>query len=218
MADKEHLEGDVAARSQGKTAAEEQIAGLKEEGEELTASVEELTSQLEVMTEERDFARAKEEELFGEKLQMEEDIMDTNNGYVWVTERLREKEEEIFDMEEQVRKLQQGNDSMSERCTELQDELMALRVEHQALKVKLAEEERMHKAARDRFVRVLKDRSLEGGGVSADGDLRSDTASTSPSTQAQGAAKNLQESPLNAAPPATNVEDAYEDDFDDDGE
>jgi len=173
--------------------------------------VEEMTSQLEVMTEERDFTRVKEEELFGEKLQMEEDIMDTNNGYVWVTERLREKEEEMFEMEEQINKHQQGNDTMSERCTELQDELMQLRVEHQAVKGKLAEEERMHKAARDRFVRVLKDQSLA---VPADGDVRPETASTSPSTQVVGAAKTPD---VATAPPkpATGTEDAYEDDFDD---
>merc|ERR1740117_1477168 len=154
---------------------EEQIALLKDDGDELKSSVEDLGSQLEVMTEERDLARAKEEELFEEKLRFEEEIMDTNNGYVWVTERLQEKEE-MENVEEQLRMLQSGNECLSERCSELQDELMALRVEHQALQGKLAEEVRMHKAAQDRYVKVLKDRTMEG--APAGMASRPDTVST----------------------------------------
>jgi len=205
-ADNKQLDSDLQVAGGGKSVAEEQIATLREEGAELQEKVEDLGSQLEVMTEERDLARAKEEELFDEKLRMEEEIMDTNNGYVWVTERLQEKEEEMENLEDQVRKGQEGSDHLGDRCSELQDELMKLRVEHQTLHGKLAEEVRMHKAAQDRYVRVLKDRTLEG----AVG--RPETASTSPSTQEQGVTKTPEK-----APPAA-AEDAYEDDFDDEGD
>jgi len=207
--DCDQLQGELSTRTQGKTAAEEQIALLKDDSDELKSSVEELTSQLEVMTEERDLARSKEEELFEEKLRFEEEIMDTNNGYVWVTERLQEKEEEMENVEEQLRKLQSGNECLSERCSELQDELMALRVEHQALQGKLAEEVRMHKAAQDRYVKVLKDRTMEGApaGMSS----RPETVSTDvSSTLAQGPAKTPEK-----ASGADKAEEAYEDDFDD---
>lgn len=198
-ADKAQLEEELTEKSQCKTSAEEQIQVLKDEEAELKTSLEDLTSQLEVMTEERDLARSKEEELFDEKTRMEEQIMDTDNGYVWVTERLQEKEEELENMTEQIQKLSGSTEMLGERCSELQDELMKLRVDHQTLQKKLAEEERMHKAAQSRYLAAMKEQTFQGSPVKD----RPETSSTTPS-DSQAAKKA--------------AEDAYEDDFDDEGD
>lgn len=206
------LEADLAARTQGKTAAEENMASLREDNAELKASVEDLSSQLEVMTEERDVSRAKEEELFDDKNRLDEELMNTNDGYVWVTERLQEKEEEMQETEEQVRRLQDCERTLSDRCSELQNELMQLRVAHQELQGKLAEEVRMHKAAQDRYVKVLKDRTFEG--VAS----RPETTSTSPSSQVQAASKSPSPDLATTTASTPVPEEAYEDDFDDEGD
>merc|ERR1719265_2478729 len=106
----------------------------------MKSSVEDLSSQLEVMTEERDCSRMKEEELFEVNGRLEEDLMDTNNGYTYLTERLQEKEEEMEKLEDQVRMFQSAHENQSDRCSELQNELQQLRVEHRKLQGKLQEE------------------------------------------------------------------------------
>merc|ERR1719356_2318249 len=99
--------------------------------------------------------------------------MDTNNGYVYLTERLQEREEEMENLSEQVSTLQDANEKLDQRCKELQDETLTLRMEQQKLRSKLAEEERMHKAAQDRYMRMMKD----GMGSNSS---RPETGSTAP--------------------------------------
>merc|ERR1712187_520179 len=163
----------MGARTQAKAGAEKQCAGLEEEKVELQSSVDDLTSQLQIMTEERDLARNKEEELFDLQTMKDEELMDTNNGYVYLTERLTEKEEEMENLSEQLTTLQESNEKLDERCKELQEETLSLRAEQQKLRTKLAEEERMHKAAQERYMKMLKD------GMGGIGSLP-DTGATTP--------------------------------------
>merc|ERR1719408_395840 len=93
---------ELATVTKEKAAAEEECVKLREDGSELRGMVDDLTAQLEVMTEERDCARNKEDELFETLQAKDEELMDTNNGYVYLTERLQEREEE---MEEQTEHL-----------------------------------------------------------------------------------------------------------------
>merc|ERR1719356_1867610 len=104
--------------------------------------------------------------------------MDTNNGYVYLTERLQEREEEMENLSEQVSTLQDANEKLDQRCKELQDETLNLRMEQQKLRSKLAEEERMHKASQDRYMRMLKD------GMGGNGS-RPETGSTMPEPMSQ---------------------------------
>mmetsp|Transcript_101820 Transcript_101820/g.185862 ORF Transcript_101820/g.185862 Transcript_101820/m.185862 type:complete len:1271 (+) Transcript_101820:229-4041(+) len=190
QAQAEQLDTDLAAKAEGKSAVEEQLKELHEDHSQLKTTLEDVTSQLDVMTEERDLARTKEEELFDLYTLKEEELMDTNNGYVYLTERLQEKEEEMEGLDDQVRKLQEANEGLNDRCKELQSESLELRVELQATKAKNADLERMHKAAQDRYVQVMKDKTFQ------------DTASSTPTTSAPAEKKDA------------SADNAYDDDFD----
>mmetsp|Transcript_6651 Transcript_6651/g.10707 ORF Transcript_6651/g.10707 Transcript_6651/m.10707 type:complete len:1252 (-) Transcript_6651:88-3843(-) len=188
------LESELENKTQGKSAAEETMQQLKDEAKELNENVQELRCQVEILTEERDLARTKEDELFEQLQSKEEDLMDTNNGYVWLTERLAQAEEELQDERDQAKQREEGNQMLDDRCKELQDELMNLRVEHQKMKKALQEEEIKHKAERDRHSKTIKEFSSAG---------LKDTSTTSTSTR-EG-----------SKPPQDVAEDThYDDDFD----
>merc|ERR1712048_1154136 len=180
-------------------------------GAQLQTSVDEFTQQLEVMTEERDLARQKEEELFEQLEMKEEDLMDTNNGYVYLTQRLQDKEDEMENLQDDMNKLKDANEKFHQRNQELFEEAFEVRKECQSLKVQLADKERDRKATEDRYLKLLKD-NMSGTAGSAstvrpasDADLRPiSTASTQPSDSASKAGAHRGES--------------YEDDFDDDDE
>merc|ERR1711920_152792 len=125
---------------------------------------------------------------------------DTNNGYVYLTERLQEKEEEMERMSERLQTLSAGNEKLDERCRELSDETLTLRAEQQKLRTKLAEEERMHKAAQERYMKMLKD------GMSGPGSLP-ETGSTTPE---RGNPKERAVQPMSPTEGGS-----YEDDFED---
>merc|ERR1712048_1405 len=111
-------------------------------GAQLQTSVDEFTQQLEVMTEERDLARQKEEELFEQLEMKEEDLMDTNNGYVYLTQRLQDKEDEMENFQDEMNNVRDANEKYHQRNQELFDEAFELRKECQSLKVKFADRER----------------------------------------------------------------------------
>merc|ERR1712203_460150 len=73
----------------------------------------------------------------------EEELMNTNDGYVYLTEHLHEGREEL---EEKIEQLQSLNATLGDRNQELLDEGLKLRQEIGELKRRLAEAE---KAARD---------------------------------------------------------------------
>ena len=61
-----------------------------------------LAAQVSVLEEERDVARQNEEELFETAMDAEDEIERLNQGYVWVTQELNEKRDEINDLEDQI--------------------------------------------------------------------------------------------------------------------
>jgi chromosome segregation ATPase len=175
----EQLETEITERTEAKAVVDEQCSALREECDELRGAKEELVEQLQVMTDERDAARAKEEEYFEIGLQKDEELMDTNNGYVYLTERLQEKEEEMEQFQEQIKKLQESNDILDERCQKLSSDNLSSLAEQQKLRGKLAEEEKSHQAAQDRYMKLIK---TMGGGE----DKSATTASTPETTQKAG--------------------------------
>jgi len=198
----EQLETDLAARTDAKAGAEDQLAGLQDERTELQAAVDDLTSQLEVITEERDLARSKEEELFDMLAAKDEDLINTNDGYVYLTERLQEKEDEVEQLNEHVQKYRESNEKLDERNKELSDELVELRTLSVTLKTKLEEEERRHKSAQERYMGLLKDGMTTTGGLGGTAAALSNPPSRPP-TGATGTSPPKQE------------HGGYEEDFDD---
>ena len=70
--------------------------------EELAQHVADLAAQVSVLEEERDVARQNEEELFETAMDAEDEIERLNQGYVWVTQELNDKRDEINDLEDQI--------------------------------------------------------------------------------------------------------------------
>jgi len=206
----EQLEGDLVAGTEEKGSAVNELNSLRAELDELRTGNEDLTQQLQVMTEERDFARAKEEEMFDLIGMKDEDLMDTNNGYVYLTERLQEKEEEMEKLMEQIEMLQQGNERLDERARETSEEALQLRQELREAKSRLAEEERMHKATQEL------NRSLFKDGKTPTPGSRPTTASGGPARLTTGSTQ-ASEHHRTPAPPVAEAEApaGYEDDFDD---
>jgi len=107
--------------------------------EEAKATNEDLTMQIGVLTEERDCARAKEEELYDTLCAREEELMNTNDGYVYLTEHLHEVREEL---EEKVDQRDRVIETLNERNGELQSEGITLRQQIGELKRSLQEKEK----------------------------------------------------------------------------
>merc|ERR1712048_1277714 len=208
--ERDRLEAQVEQLGEQLTTATEQkdtvngeVAALREERVQLQTSVDEFTQQLEVMTEERDLARQKEEELFEQLEMKEEDLMDTNNGYVYLTQRLQDKEDEMENFQDEMNNVRDANEKYHQRNQELFDEAFELRKECQSLKLKLAEKERDLKTTEDRYLKLLKD-NMSGNVGPASGEKRPPSnASTQPS----------ESTPILASDGAKGK--GYEDDFDD---
>merc|ERR1712083_985595 len=83
-------------------------------------------------------------ELFDTLTAREEELMNTNDGYVYLTEHLHEVREEL---EEKIEQLQSLNTTLSDRNQELLDEGLKLRQEIGELRRKLAEAEKAVKDA-----------------------------------------------------------------------
>ncbi|KAF0700470.1 Aste57867_8999 [Aphanomyces stellatus] len=82
------------------------VEGLQKEKKQLEELEEELQLQLQVVTDERDSARQKEEQLFTENAEKEQEIERIRDGYVWVTDRMNNKEDELAELQEQLEKYQ----------------------------------------------------------------------------------------------------------------
>jgi len=198
----EQMTGDLETTTEHKEAVDLQVKAMQDEQVELRTQVDDLQNQLQVASEERDVARQKEEELFDMLGMKEEDLMDTNNGYVYLTERLQEKEEEMERLQEQFDKMQDAHEKMDDRGRELSDEVIKLRGETQGLKQRLSEEERSSKAAQDRYMKLLKDNMSSTASRPDTGQVTPTTAGTQ---QSDGTA---------ASGGSTKAAGGYEDDFD----
>ncbi|CAK9098928.1 Kinesin-related protein 1 (Kinesin family member 1) (Kinesin-3) [Durusdinium trenchii] len=120
------LEEKLASSSENASEATGKVKELEEKGEEMIHTVEDLQQQLGVLTEERDCARAREEELFDLINEKEEQLMDTNQGYVNLTDQLNDMREEL---EEKIDEQAQLMEALGERNQLLMDETLKLREE-----------------------------------------------------------------------------------------
>merc|ERR1712060_855618 len=90
----EDLEKDLEARAESAETAAAAGASpeLQQENGELKAAVEDLSERVLVILDERDVARANEEELFYKLSLKDEELMQAHKSYVSLTQRLQEKE------------------------------------------------------------------------------------------------------------------------------
>jgi len=98
-----------------------------------------LENQIVVLTEECANAKKAEEELWGERNAMEEELMNTNEGYCRMTEQLHEQREEF---DEKVEERDSVIETLNSRSQQLTDEGMALRKEIGEWKRKLMDAEK----------------------------------------------------------------------------
>ncbi|TMW68509.1 hypothetical protein Poli38472_005977 [Pythium oligandrum] len=113
MAELEKMELKLQACEQKQKEAEQRTVEVERERDALSRRIteleeqdEELQLQIQVVTEERDAARLKEEQLFGENNEKDQEIERIRDGYVWVTDRMNSKEDELAEMQEQLEKYQ----------------------------------------------------------------------------------------------------------------
>merc|ERR1712014_258337 len=95
--------------------------------------------QIGVLTEERDCARTREEELFDTLNAREEELMNTNEGYVYLSNQIYEVRE---DLEDKIEIRDRLVNTLNERNQELCDEGLMLRKENGELKRKVVEAEK----------------------------------------------------------------------------
>ncbi|KAL7680960.1 putative kinesin-like protein [Plasmopara halstedii] len=75
---------------------------------EFEETEEDLQLQLQIVTDERDSARQKEEQLFAETNEKDQEIERIRDGYVWVTDRMNLKEDELSELHDQLERYQES--------------------------------------------------------------------------------------------------------------
>ncbi|KAG6618742.1 kinesin-like protein [Phytophthora cinnamomi] len=100
------LELELAASEEKARQTEQALLESAKRVKELEETEEELQLQLQVVTDERDSARQKEEQLFTETSEKDQEIERIRDGYVWVTDRMNSKEDELSELQEQLERYQ----------------------------------------------------------------------------------------------------------------
>ncbi|KAG7392671.1 hypothetical protein PHYPSEUDO_015059 [Phytophthora pseudosyringae] len=100
------LEQELAASEEKVRQAEQTLLESAKRVKDLEETEEELQLQLQVVTDERDSARQKEEQLFAETNEKDHEIERIRDGYVWVTDRMNSKEDELSELQEQLERYQ----------------------------------------------------------------------------------------------------------------
>ncbi|ETP00477.1 hypothetical protein F441_22107 [Phytophthora nicotianae CJ01A1] len=100
------LEKELAVSEEKARQAEQALLESAKRMKELEETEEELQLQLQVVTDERDSARQKEEQLFAETNEKDQEIERIRDGYVWVTDRMNSKEDELNELQEQLERYQ----------------------------------------------------------------------------------------------------------------
>jgi len=183
----------------------EKVSGLEEKVSDLNNQAEDLQMQIGVLTEERDCARTREEELFDTLNAREEELMNTNDGYVYLTEHLHEVREEL---EEKVETRDRLIDTLNERNQELTDEGLKLRQNNGELSRKLTEAE---KALSD-VAKGLPTRFNIKAGTTA---LTATTTASDPNSARGYPDKKDKKKKGSKDAPGGSDEEGYEEDFDD---
>merc|ERR1712060_774293 len=104
---------------------------LQQENGELKAAVEDLSERVLVILDERDVARANEEELFYKLSLKDEELMQAHKSYVSLTQRLQEKELEGEATDMMVGEMSQ----IGQQLTDAQAEIARLTAANKALQV-----------------------------------------------------------------------------------
>jgi len=104
----------------------DKVRDLESKAEEMKSSNEDLQQQIGVVTEERDLARAKEEMLFDTLAAKEEELLNTNEGYCYLTDQLNELKDEYA---EKVDECDRTIESLHEQNKKLLDDDLKLRQE-----------------------------------------------------------------------------------------
>jgi len=133
------MEEKLESANQGTSDEKGRVRELEGEIEQQKAAAEDLQQQIGVLTEERDVARAREEEFFDTLTSKEEELMNTNDGYVYLTDQLNEVRDDYEDKLDQRDRL---IETLNERNKELLDEGLNLRQEIGEAKRKVADAEK----------------------------------------------------------------------------
>ncbi len=107
----------------------------------LEEAEEEFHMAVEVLTEERDAARQKEEEYFEELKGTENDLADIQSGYVDLSDRLNDKTDQIFEVQEQLDAERAKKETMTEQLMQAQKELLASTQQVAALEKQLQKQQ-----------------------------------------------------------------------------
>lgn len=100
------LEKEITESNEKAQRAEQALLESLQRVKECEEIEEELQLQLQVVTDERDSARQKEEQLFAEANEKDQEIERIRDGYVWVTDRMNLKEDELSELQEQLERYQ----------------------------------------------------------------------------------------------------------------
>merc|ERR1712187_192397 len=95
----------------------------------------------------------------------DEDLADTNEGYVYLTQKLQDKEDEVDHLQRELDKLRQTNEGLQQHNQELVDDTVELCEKNLSLKTKLAEKERDLQATEERCMRFLKEKMASLCGI-----------------------------------------------------
>ncbi|CAJ1371811.1 unnamed protein product [Effrenium voratum] len=133
------LEEKLAQAMEETGAEKEKVKEVEGKVEEMKTINEDLQQQIGVLTEERDIARAREEELFDTLAVKEEELMNTNEGYVYLTDQLNEVKDEYAEKVDECDRL---IENLNEQNKKLLDEGLKLRQDLGDTKRKLAEAEK----------------------------------------------------------------------------
>eukprot|EP00441_Pelagodinium_beii_P039158 CAMPEP_0197626046 /NCGR_PEP_ID=MMETSP1338-20131121/5196_1 /TAXON_ID=43686 ORGANISM="Pelagodinium beii, Strain RCC1491" /NCGR_SAMPLE_ID=MMETSP1338 /ASSEMBLY_ACC=CAM_ASM_000754 /LENGTH=1304 /DNA_ID=CAMNT_0043196563 /DNA_START=42 /DNA_END=3956 /DNA_ORIENTATION=- len=203
------LEEKLNAAMDGTADEKSKVRELEAKCEDFKAAGEDLQQQIGVLTEERDVARTREEELFDSLAMKDEELMNTNEGYVYLTDQLNEVREEL---EEKIDNQERLIDSLNERNKELLDESLKLRQELGESRRQTADAEKALQRA-EQGLPSLRRASLPAPATAT-------TISSTPRAAGEGeiigypggfTPRDKQETTQ-----AAKADDDYEDDFDDD--
>ncbi|CAE7220769.1 KIF13B, partial [Symbiodinium pilosum] len=133
------LEEKLAQALEESQQERDKVRDLESKAEEMKSSNEDLQQQIGVLTEERDLARAREEMLFDTLAAKEEELLNTNEGYCYLTDQLNELKDEHA---EKVDECHRTIESLNEEKRKLLAEGLQLRQDLGDAKRRAAEAEK----------------------------------------------------------------------------
>lgn len=174
----EDLEKELESRSANVDVATGVSPESQQECSELRSAVEDLSERVLVILDERDVARANEEEMFYKLSLKDEELMQAHKSYVDLTQRLQEKElegeatdmmfgemsqigQQLQDTQSDVARLTAANKALQSERDELSKKKKKLEKKKDELTAKLEESETARRAARDRCAKMLERRKSE---------------------------------------------------------